>query len=703
MKNNPIYSDFWLGPEKYSNYLDSGVENNDELFSVDLIQLASVRRIISNYVSILTGKNIPVYFNAIGDSYTVGGNEIYISTEIRQRKDFDRAVGLALHEAAHTILTDFGRYKTIPLIAPKFIWDFARKNNIDKRTIEKFLKTIFNIIEDWYIDDWVLSRVPGYIGYYESSYNVCFNTPVIDQLLIGNDFRYPSLASYEFRIINFTNPLTDLAALPGLKEVADIIGISSISRLQTTSDRIETSFKVVDIVLKHLQEFHSNFTSNGTGTKKSKINVDNFFNTKPVSSKEKSSDTVETDKTIQDVIDTLAGRPKKEDSENKAIAYQISKSPDKEFQTEIKTAINAQLQYVHGNVKKGELNQVQKNMLDLIEKNGIVLVYVSCPVQGNEAAFKIGCIVVKNLSMELIAAGQDIFPLAEFWKDENQSPRPNAQTADSVRQGIILGTRLGKRILIRREASVLREVRKNSGRLNKRLIYSAGFGAEDLFEKIRINRFNKGSLHISVDASTSMKGKKWQETIKMTVAICKAMSMVDNVHVTVSFRATKNAKGIEMPYIVQAYDSKLDKFSKVASLFPYLCPHGCTPEGLAFGAIMELFTQISPDEEDRYFLNISDGEPYLKMKSPVSEHIFVYGDHNGVEHTKNQIAKIRRSGIRILGYYVDGGPPSLAFQGSEHDTKRNFQVMYGRDAKFIKTDDVVGLANTINDLFLRTV
>ena len=289
MSDNPIYSDFWLDKEKYSDYIDPSPENKDQAFSIDLIQLASVRRIISNYVDILTGTSVPVFFKAAGDSYNVGGKEIYITTAIKRRKDFDQAVGLALHEAAHTLLTDFDLARSIPFRTPKVIWEFGRKNNIKKQTLEKFLKTMFNIIEDWYIDDWVISRVPGYLGYYEASYNVCFNTPTIDQLLLSNEYRFPSLASYEFRIINFPNPLTDLQALPGLEEIAKTIGISSISRLTTTKDRIAVMFKVVELVLENIQQYHEKLLPQATQGKQGKprLNVDVFFQPQKNPKKEK--------------------------------------------------------------------------------------------------------------------------------------------------------------------------------------------------------------------------------------------------------------------------------------------------------------------------------------------------------------------------------------------------------------------------------
>lgn len=724
MSDNPIYSDFWLDKEKYSDYLDPSEENTDEAFSVDLIQLASVRRIISNYVDILTGTSVPVYFKAAGESYNVGGKEIYITTAIRRRKDFDQAVGLALHEAAHTLLTDFNLSKNIPFNAPKGLWAFGRKNNIRKQTLERFLKTMFNIVEDWYIDDWVISRVPGYVGYYEASYNVCFNTPTIDDLLLSKEYRQPSLSSYEFRIINFTNPLTDLQALPGLSDVAAAVDISTISRLEKTKDRIKVAYKVVDIVLKNLQHYHDTYNpqgKRGSASKQSqRINVNDFFGKAPLANdndaqksspgqqegtpKSSKSDDFskksDADRTIQDVADTLGSRPKQPDDENKSMSSQVSKTSDKELPKEITKAVDQQVQYVHGNSTKKELNPLQKNMLDLIESHGIVLVYVPVAMEGNEAAMKVACIVVKKLTMNLITSGQAMFPMANFWKEADGSIQPDPAMMEAVTRGIALGNKLGRRLLIRREIKRTKQIRRRSGTINRRLLYSVGFDAEDIFERIRLHKWSKGSLHITVDASTSMTGDKWNRTMTMCVAICKATSMVDNIHVTVSFRATHRSQGIEMPYIVQAYDSKVDKFSKVRTLFKFLRPTGCTPEGLAFGAIMELFTGADPEEKDRYFLNISDGEPYFCIRSPLTGHTFSYGDGNGVEHTKSQVKKIRRQGVRVLSYYVQDDAYSSPL-GDGHNTRRNFQTMYGKDARFIKTNSVVDLATTINELFLK--
>ena len=71
----------------------------------DYIKLAATKRAIANFVQIVTGENIPVKFNTKGDSYT-DGKSVTISANLKD-KDFDPAVGLALHEGSHILLTDF--------------------------------------------------------------------------------------------------------------------------------------------------------------------------------------------------------------------------------------------------------------------------------------------------------------------------------------------------------------------------------------------------------------------------------------------------------------------------------------------------------------------------------------------------------------------------------------------------------------------
>jgi hypothetical protein len=218
-----------------------------------------------------------------------------------------------------------------------------------------------------------------------------------------------------------------------------------------------------------------------------------------------------------------------------------------------------------------------------------------------------------------------------------------------------------------------------------------------------------------------MSGPKWERTMTAVVAICKAASMIDNVHVTVSFRTTQVSGATQLPYVVLAYDSNVDKFSKVRTLFPYLSPNGCTPEGLAFSAIMHLFEDITPDEEDRFFLNLSDGEPFYVLTAPETGLTVQYCDDVGASHTKSQVDKIRRNGVEILSYFIEYDwdrpkkkpeemtPKELEaykkYQDElkENPLRKNFRKMYGKNAQFINVESIVDLARTINGLFIKKV
>ena len=110
LKNKNNYSSFWL---------DNGWDNNSSIFDdepvkkgVDLVALASYRRAISNFVSIVTGESdIKVTFQQNGDSYT-DGKAVTISAKLDD-KLFDSTVGLALHEGSHIKLSDFDFLKQL--------------------------------------------------------------------------------------------------------------------------------------------------------------------------------------------------------------------------------------------------------------------------------------------------------------------------------------------------------------------------------------------------------------------------------------------------------------------------------------------------------------------------------------------------------------------------------------------------------------
>jgi nitric oxide reductase activation protein len=258
--------------------------------------------------------------------------------------------------------------------------------------------------------------------------------------------------------------------------------------------------------------------------------------------------------------------------------------------------------------------------------------------------------------------------------------------------------RLGKKLQIRNDARTTKYSRLEDGRVDKKLLSSLGYGNEHIFYHTEIDKFNPVILHISVDASSSMAGEKWDKTMTTVVAICKAASMVSNLNVVVSFRSITITNGgagayryrsmLEdvFPLVAIAYDSRVDKFVKIKQLFKYIIPNGSTPEGLAFASILDEMVEGNPQKLDSYFLNLSDGEPYFISRD------FSYSKQLAGKHTNSIVRMIRARGINVMSYFISDTPDA---------NSEIFKLSYDKDARFINVNNIVELATTLNELFLR--
>ena len=233
---------------------------------------------------------------------------------------------------------------------------------------------------------------------------------------------------------------------------------------------------------------------------------------------------------------------------------------------------------------------------------------------------------------------------------------------------------------------MLKYTRKDSGRIDKRLLAECGFGNSNVFSQTFVEKFNKAYLHLSVDASGSMGGERWNKAMTSAVAMIKAADMAGNIDVVLSIRSTHSPRNSinDVPLIMVCYDSRTDKLSKVKSLFKYLNVSGTTPEGLCFEAIMK---DLIPgnNNQDSYFINYSDGQPYYGNRE-----IYYYGNQ-AERHTNKMVTQMRNQGMKVMSYFI----------GGEYDSdKKAFRNMYGNDASFINATNMMQVAKTMNDKFL---
>jgi len=195
---------------------------------------------------------------------------------------------------------------------------------------------------------------------------------------------------------------------------------------------------------------------------------------------------------------------------------------------------------------------------------------------------------------------------------------------------------------------------------------------------------------LSVDASGSMGGKKWNKAMTSAVAMIKACDMAGNIDVVLSIRATHgrgNNQGV--PMIMVCYDSRTDKLQKVKSLFSALDVSGTTPEGLCFEAI-ERDLIPGNSNQDSYFINFSDGQPYFDNSE------IYYSGERAQRHTKKMCDGMRAKGISVLSYFIS----DYEMSDDSYDAKA-FKSMYGKDAEFITPTNMMAVAKTMNKKFLE--
>jgi hypothetical protein len=674
------YSKFWLGD-------DFSTEKIDVDDTYGLLKLAGYRRAISNFVYILTGKSIPVRFAEKSTSMT-DGKVVYIGGELA-KGEFDPTVGLALHEAAHIVKSDFSLIKTLWGKLPKDVTD-AAKGKFNFNELGDFCKYILNIVEDRYIDAWVYKAAPGYRGYYAALYNRYFYLSEINQALKSNAFRSSDIKSYKFRLTNLANKHTDLDALPKLRKINEMLDLENILRdeMSTPQARLELALKIAEEIILDVivdsEKPKNDQKQNGSGDSDDESYGSDFDtesnNSAHSNEKEEEYDGSSNNSNSSDTDDILGGKEssnssKQEEEKKTEKEEQYSGLSEKKMKR-LEKLIQKQEALVNRTNVKSPFDAKILNKLQALEKSGVDIASVG----GEEGVPKIECIVVNNLTKELMQTKE--FPYTSILSGLSE----NAFASRGVRAGIELGTMLGRRLQIRSEIKTTKFTRLDKGKIDKRLISTLGYGAENLFYQTAVDKYKNVHLHISVDASSSM-NNKWEKTMTTLVAIAKAASMINNVSVCISFRSgvhVSRGRSNEMPYIVMAYDSRKDKFNKITSLFPMLYPNGSTPEGLAFQAILDNIPESTYDT-DSYFVNLSDGEPAFNPG---------YFHETASRHTRKQVLKMVEKGVEVISYYVEN--PHTVMDVNV----KNFKMMYGKDAQFIDTNSVIQIAHTLNRKFL---
>ena len=411
-----------------------------------------------------------------------------------------------------------------------------------------------------------------------------------------------------------------------------LVDLRNISRLKSTEDALDVAFGMYDLITENLvpkpeipapkpedgEGESSDEETSGGGSKGEGTEVDTGDNKMTAGEEEATSEEGDSGSTPSSDLPELS------DNEKKSLSKAFEK----------------QKNLTNGKMRKTKLSKRDNQTLKAVEESGAYNTEV-----GTDKYSTTNCVVVPRITANMIP---DRFERSIY--NFITSDRWSEGSAANIAEGIRIGTVLGKKLQVWNEEKSLKWTRQDSGRIDKRLIAELGFDNTNVFQTTFIEKFDDAFLHISIDASGSMSGEKWDNSLKAAAAISKAASMTGNIHVQVSLRTTEK----ENPLIAIIYDSKVNKIVHIRKYWKNLRATGTTPEGLCFEAIER---QIMNDSNgrDAYFLNLSDGMPYY------SNNDMYYSGEKAFKHTAEKVDMFKKSGIKILSFFVTDGWGSVSY------------------------------------------
>lgn len=671
---------------EYSKYSNSSFWIDDDFLSketskagVDVVKLAGYKRAVSNFVRIVTGRvDIPVKFSSGTNSYT-DGKSVVISSKLGE-SEFDTTVGLALHEGSHIALTDFkGIHPELSLGGSRFnslmTWinlerPMANISNISirrKSELNSLMRDLFNIIEDRRIDHFVYSAAPGYAGYYQSMYNTYFNSPAVDHALRTDAKTEGKIEDYVFHICNFANANRRLDSMPGLRDIWNVIDLQHIGRLKNSIEVLDVVDEVWKLITLHAIDLSDNTnddqdkqdepeepTNNGNGIGGASGDDDND--------------------------DNNLDQPQTPKSAKEQAAEAKAKKAEAKLERDLEKAIQQQKDFLNGKMSKKGLTKKDATLVNAASEANMSYVDVGEPGRITR------CVVVKGITDSIIDSG--ILGDHCLCRASVNRYKQRDTYFNYINDGITLGTMLGKRLKTRDEERSLKSTRQETGKIDRRLINELGFGNSRVFAQVFHQTVTPSIVHISVDASGSMNGRRWKTAMKTAIAIAKAGTMVSSLDVVISIRGSISIQGNgAAPLMWTVYDSRTDSFNAMKEKFHYITTSGSTPEGLCYQAVMNDIIKSSNGKES-FFINLCDGEPGFSAGK------IHYGGEFALNHTRKQVDKMRAAGIKVLSYFIyDDYIMDKSVQ--------NHKSMYGKDAEQIDLDSLTQLSKSINNLFER--
>jgi len=674
------HSAYWMGGNA-EDLAEKVAEGSIEY----LERLRKIQRATSNFVKIVTGKEIPVIYSSGQQSYTTG-KEVVLSAD-PDPLHIDSLVGCALHEGAHCLLSNKS-LEFLPLMHAKFE-DLVRERPIlkgadtlkialtDKKTSAQMggtnetvighVQMVMNVLEDRRIDLWMYKNAPGYRPYYDSLYNRYWHSEEIDKALQNPASADMSVEAYFMFIINMTNP-NYRNAMPGLDEIRKVAGLNAktldgrgdedkgwstwrhalAKPGPVDFDKVPRLFgdavKIVEIVYDHAVKLEMDGKGKGEG-------------------------------------EEGEGGPGDLPNMDGGVGGKMRPATKEEIE-KIKEALGKQKKFLSGELDKKEMDATDAAELDQLNQTNAKVSEVAGEFLPRDVKAKV--VIYRNITKEIVKSPAFPFGTSGGPYYGRRAGGTNPLMVKALASGLRMGAALAHRIRVMQDESPLTFNRQRHGKMDKHRIAGLGHGLSDVFAFTVIEKKKPVNLWMDIDFSGSMGGEKGQKAVAVAVAIAKAAELTRTLNCTIAIR-----DGMDNVRVAILYDSRKQSFAQFKSIVPYLSVAGGTPESLAFEAVKEEMLKMYGDER-KYFINLSDGEPGHAF-SYKGRH-YSYGSEDAYSHTRRLMNEFRSAGIQVLSYYIGYG------EGYESEA---FKKMYGVSAKFIDPTQISGIARTLNQLLMK--
>lgn len=658
------YVDFW------SDHVNHKEESALGGTMLKAIKLKSYQNAIANFVKILTNKDIPVVYKG-ADSYT-NGERVVLAGDLNDKK-FDVSAGLALHEASHIKHTS---------------WETLKKlDGINDYYDRYYTKQLLNWIEDRRIDNIVFKSSPGYKGYYHSMYDHYFRSKEVTMMLQSADYRELTYENYMAHLVNMMNPAFDKNALPGLRAIVALVDVNNIDRLKHTDDAFELAVKVNELIKTQLEN----------AKQEEEEEEKQWGAEQEQEGEEQGEEQQEEGQEKQE--EEGPGEGQEEEEEQKLSELSLR---DK---AKVRKKLDEITDLINNEVEKKQLKNKQAKMVEEVTTSGVE---IASTVGG-----KFDCMVYrldqKTRLIEDFVKAKDAYDqshggdyqarynaqkaysqASKVLPPSYQYSRPDreARLENWIKPGVQLGAILGRKLLVRKESRSLETNRLRSGKIDTKRIAHAGYGIESVFNQINIESKKDAVIHLTLDASGSMGGSKWNNSIKLAAALIKAISMVEGVELQISTRDSGNFGNSHLPVLTVLYDSKINTPQYGYKVLSVTRACSLTPEGICLEALMDKkIIKPSTQATESYLINVCDGDPYFEGNGNGARY---YARDEARNHTRKQVRKMNNElGIKHAGFFMGS-------QGS--GPYRAFQQMYGAKQTMVMEDanNAMQIAQHIN-------